>query len=279
MRYLGSLLMRTDEVVLCLFAGDADAVRAAAERAHVPFERIVVAERSSWPAPERERAPVTRRPDGARANPAARVLGRTRPTASTPTQGGSSCTVFVSARARLLLPALCAAALLAIVCSGVSSASGTSVSNAKLGGTWAGSYSGSYAGTFTIHWRQASSGALTGTIALSRPHGTYGISGNVRGFAITFGAVGAGATYTGSVSGLQDVRPLQDRRRRERPLERAQDVLRTCSARKSEPPARTRGAGGSCRPRSGARETRTPDLLGAIQALSQLSYSPGDARL
>jgi hypothetical protein len=59
-RYLGSLLMRTDEVVLCLFAGDADAVRAAAERAHVPFERIVVAERSSWPT-----------------------------TGSTPTQGGS----------------------------------------------------------------------------------------------------------------------------------------------------------------------------------------------
>jgi hypothetical protein len=25
----------------------------------------------------------------------------------------------------------------------------------------------------------------------------------------------------------------------------------------------------------GARGTRTPDLLGAIQALSQLSYSPG----
>ena len=27
----------------------------------------------------------------------------------------------------------------------------------------------------------------------------------------------------------------------------------------------------------GARGTRTPDLLGAIQALSQLSYSPGRA--
>ena len=51
-RYLGSLLMRTDEVVLCLFAGDADAVRTAAERAQVPFERIVVAERSSWSEPE-----------------------------------------------------------------------------------------------------------------------------------------------------------------------------------------------------------------------------------
>ena len=60
-----------DEVVLCLFAGDADAVRAAAERAHVPFERIVVAERSSWSVPEPARAvPV--------------------PTESTSTEGGTS---------------------------------------------------------------------------------------------------------------------------------------------------------------------------------------------
>ena len=51
-RYLGSLLMRPDEVVLCLFAGHADDVRIAAERAEVPFERIVEAERSSWSAPE-----------------------------------------------------------------------------------------------------------------------------------------------------------------------------------------------------------------------------------
>ena len=67
--------------------------------------------------------------------------------------------------------------------------------------SWKGSYSGSYSGTFTIHWRLKASGALTGKITLSRPQGTYGISGKVRGFAITFGAVGAGATYTGSVSG------------------------------------------------------------------------------
>ena len=50
-RYLGSLLMRTDEVVLCLFGGEEDAVRAAAGRAQVPFDRIVEAERSSWSAP------------------------------------------------------------------------------------------------------------------------------------------------------------------------------------------------------------------------------------
>jgi hypothetical protein len=72
-RYLGSLLMRTDEVVLCLFAGDAEAVRAAAERAHVPFERIVVAERSSWPT-----------------------------TDSTPTQGGSH--AFSSSAPDLVVP-------------------------------------------------------------------------------------------------------------------------------------------------------------------------------
>src|SRR5579872_4551681 len=40
-RYLGSILMHADEVVLCLFEGSADAVTSAARRAHVPFERIV----------------------------------------------------------------------------------------------------------------------------------------------------------------------------------------------------------------------------------------------
>ena len=42
-RYLGSILMREDEVVLCRFEGTEDAVRALAERAAVPFERIVEA--------------------------------------------------------------------------------------------------------------------------------------------------------------------------------------------------------------------------------------------
>lgn len=44
--------MRRDEVVLCLFAGSADAVREAAERAQVPFDRIVGAGRSPWPVGE-----------------------------------------------------------------------------------------------------------------------------------------------------------------------------------------------------------------------------------
>jgi Nickel responsive protein SCO4226-like len=48
-RYLGSMLMRADEVVLCFFAGSEAAVRRAAEQASVPFERILEAARSPWP--------------------------------------------------------------------------------------------------------------------------------------------------------------------------------------------------------------------------------------
>ncbi|PWU22628.1 MAG: DUF4242 domain-containing protein [Candidatus Rokuibacteriota bacterium] len=47
-RYLGSLLMREDEVVLCLFAGPEASVRKAAELAEVPFERLLEAAGSPW---------------------------------------------------------------------------------------------------------------------------------------------------------------------------------------------------------------------------------------
>jgi hypothetical protein len=47
-RYLGSILMREDEVVLCQFEGAADAVRRAAEQAEIPFERIVETAHSPW---------------------------------------------------------------------------------------------------------------------------------------------------------------------------------------------------------------------------------------
>jgi uncharacterized protein DUF4242 len=53
-RYMGSLLMRRDEVVLCLFAGAPEAVREAAEQAEVPFDRIVEAGRSPWSVAETE---------------------------------------------------------------------------------------------------------------------------------------------------------------------------------------------------------------------------------
>jgi predicted esterase len=42
-RYLGSLVMREDEVVLCRFEGPESAVRRVAERAGIPFERILEA--------------------------------------------------------------------------------------------------------------------------------------------------------------------------------------------------------------------------------------------
>ena len=49
-RYLGSLLLRDDEVVLCLYAGTRDAVDEAARRAELPFERILETARSPWAA-------------------------------------------------------------------------------------------------------------------------------------------------------------------------------------------------------------------------------------
>jgi hypothetical protein len=51
-RYLGSILLREDEVVLCQFEGTPDAVRDVAERAQVPFERILAAGRAPWPLPD-----------------------------------------------------------------------------------------------------------------------------------------------------------------------------------------------------------------------------------
>lgn len=39
--YLGSILLREDEVVLCRFEGTAAIVEEVAERAQIPFERIL----------------------------------------------------------------------------------------------------------------------------------------------------------------------------------------------------------------------------------------------
>lgn len=106
-------------------------------------------------------------------------------------------------------------ALLAICCSGAIATAAVAPSptpksklqaKPKLGGTWSGKYGGAFSGTFTLHWRQSrwskrGVARLRGSITLSNPGGTYGISGSVHGKAIKFGAVGVGATYTGSVSG------------------------------------------------------------------------------
>lgn len=47
-RYLGSILMRQDEVVLCFFEGTEASVRQAAVQADVPFERILETTGSAW---------------------------------------------------------------------------------------------------------------------------------------------------------------------------------------------------------------------------------------
>jgi hypothetical protein len=52
-RYLGSVLLREDEVVLCHFEGAADAIRRVAERAHVPYERLLAATHTPPQAEER----------------------------------------------------------------------------------------------------------------------------------------------------------------------------------------------------------------------------------
>jgi hypothetical protein len=88
--------------------------------------------------------------------------------------------------------------LLAVV-GGGSGATAAPGQTSSIAGTWAGTYSGAYSGTFTLHWRQTGS-KLRGSIALSNPHGTYGVTGSVSGSTINFGAVTAGATYSGSLS-------------------------------------------------------------------------------
>jgi hypothetical protein len=106
------------------------------------------------------------------------------------------------------IPVLAVAALLAVCCSGATAIAAVSSKPkpkvvhraSSLAGSWSGQYSGPVSGTFTLHWTQSGS-SLTGSITLSSPPGKYGIDGHVNGSAISFGAVGAGATYTGSVRG------------------------------------------------------------------------------
>lgn len=106
-----------------------------------------------------------------------------------------------------------AAALLALCYGGISIAAVTSSSRylsptlssskqskPKLAGTWSGNYSGAASGTFTLRWTQSGS-SLSGTIKLSKPRGTYPIKGTLRGSTISFGSVGVGTTYSGTVSG------------------------------------------------------------------------------
>jgi hypothetical protein len=103
--------------------------------------------------------------------------------------------------------ALTIALLVAVAGSFVASATATThrhhhapAKTLQLAGKWSGKYGGAFSGTFTLHWTQSGS-KLSGSIALSNPSGTYSCNGTVAGSGIKFGAVGVGATYTGTVSG------------------------------------------------------------------------------
>src|SRR6476646_663835 len=103
---------------------------------------------------------------------------------------------------RRRFPALWIAAVLALACCGTALAAANShaATRVKLAGKWTGSYNGAVSGHFTIHWRKTGS-RLHGHITLSRPQGTYEISGSVRDGKIKFGAVSVGAKYKGKVRG------------------------------------------------------------------------------
>jgi hypothetical protein len=92
------------------------------------------------------------------------------------------------------------AVVLALCCAtaALASAGGSASTRPSLAGSWTGSYDGAFKGTFTLTWKLTRS-RLHGSIVLSRPKGSYSVSGSVKGSAINFGVVGAGATYTGSV--------------------------------------------------------------------------------
>lgn len=107
---------------------------------------------------------------------------------------------------RPTIPVLACALIAAVCCSGTAlAAAGSAKAHGarpagRLAGTWSGTYSGAFSGTFRLHWTQTGT-KLHGSITLSYPGGTYSVTGSVHGSAITFGAVGAGATYSGSFAG------------------------------------------------------------------------------
>ena len=99
------------------------------------------------------------------------------------------------------IPALWIVAVLALVyCGTTVAASSSHAATRSIAGTWKGHYGGAVSGNFTLHWRKSGS-RLRGSITLSRPQGTYGISGSVRNGKIKFGAVSVGAAYKGHVRG------------------------------------------------------------------------------
>ena len=63
-RYLGSILLREDEVLLCQFEGTPEAVREVARRAQIPFERLLESVRSPLHVPSAAALPARERNGG-----------------------------------------------------------------------------------------------------------------------------------------------------------------------------------------------------------------------
>jgi hypothetical protein len=102
-------------------------------------------------------------------------------------------------RRRIPIAAAVSALALLALAGGVTAATNRGATP-HLSGSWSGKYSGAVSGTFTLTWTQNARGRLTGAIKLSKPAGKYPITGSVSRGTIKFGAVGVGATYTGSAS-------------------------------------------------------------------------------
>jgi hypothetical protein len=123
-----------------------------------------------------------------------------------PTQTHEELTHMCMTRRKLRLTSVTAIATVAVVGLGGGAsayAKKAPVRKSKapaVAGTWSGQYSGAFSGTFTLNWTKNGKN-LRGTIKLSNPSGSYTCTGKIEGSKLTFGAVGAGARYTGSISG------------------------------------------------------------------------------
>ena len=153
-RYLGSMLIVEDEVVLCLFEGSATAVRNVAERAAIPFGRTpghrrTLVEGVIEPRRRTGEKEVFMKRIGVIALSAGLVLALGACSSSSSDSGSTSST---SAPPTSTAPAATSAA----------------ADTGDLSGTWSGQYDGTFQGTFVLDWQQSGSN-LSGTIKLSSP--------------------------------------------------------------------------------------------------------------
>ncbi len=173
-RYLGSVLIHKDEVVLCQFEGTADAIRRVAKQAVRMYERLLAATVSLHPdRPVQELSMTYVQPLPQDYAVAARSMDR------------------CPSRCRVQQDPALAAASASVSHHAPTRSRGSPASRPATA-------AGAVSGQFTIHWKQSGS-LLHGTIKLSNPNGKYGISGSIKKGKIKFGAVSVGAKYKGKL--------------------------------------------------------------------------------